>query len=88
MHIFIPCAVNQELFGYMLLSSVWIVLGRPFDLAVFEDRLWISEWEHQQIRSVHKRTGQKLQRIRGSLVQPASVVVVHPLAKPGRQNQQ
>ncbi|XP_043983171.1 pro-epidermal growth factor isoform X3 [Gambusia affinis] len=58
-------------------------VGRPFDLAVFEDRLWISEWEHQQIRSVHKRTGQKLQRIRGSLVQPASVVVVHPLAKPG-----
>uniref|UniRef100_A0A3P9P011 Epidermal growth factor n=1 Tax=Poecilia reticulata TaxID=8081 RepID=A0A3P9P011_POERE len=57
--------------------------GRPFDLAVFEDRLWISEWEHQQIRSVHKRTGQKLQRIHGSLVQPASVVVVHPLAKPG-----
>ncbi|XP_054886331.1 pro-epidermal growth factor-like [Poeciliopsis prolifica] len=58
-------------------------VGRPFDLAVFEDRLWISEWEHQQIRSVHKRTGQKLQRIHGSLAQPASVVVVHPLAKPG-----
>ncbi|XP_014862048.1 PREDICTED: pro-epidermal growth factor isoform X1 [Poecilia mexicana] len=58
-------------------------VGRPFDLVVFEDRLWISEWEHQQIRSVHKRTGQKLQRIHGSLVQPASVVVVHPLAKPG-----
>ncbi|KAM4732701.1 pro-epidermal growth factor [Anableps anableps] len=58
-------------------------VGRPFDLAVFEDRLWISEWEHQQIRSVHKRTGKKLERIHGSLVQPASVVVVHPLAKPG-----
>ncbi|XP_035983444.1 pro-epidermal growth factor isoform X3 [Fundulus heteroclitus] len=58
-------------------------VGRPFDLAVFEDRLWISEWEHQQIRSVHKRTGRKLQGIHGSLVQPAAVVVVHPLAKPG-----
>ncbi|XP_017272981.1 pro-epidermal growth factor [Kryptolebias marmoratus] len=58
-------------------------VGRPFDLAVFEDRLWISDWEHQQLRSVHKRTGMKLQRIHGNMVQPASVVVVHPLSKPG-----
>uniref|UniRef100_A0A3B4T8X9 Epidermal growth factor n=1 Tax=Seriola dumerili TaxID=41447 RepID=A0A3B4T8X9_SERDU len=58
-------------------------VGRPFDLAVFGDRLWISDWEHQQLRSVHKRTGKKLQRIHGSMVQPASIVVVHPLAKPG-----
>ncbi|XP_038125007.1 pro-epidermal growth factor [Cyprinodon tularosa] len=58
-------------------------VGRPFDLVVFEDRLWVSEWEHQQIRSIHKRTGKKLQRIHGNFFQPASVVVVHPLAKPG-----
>ncbi|XP_036934162.1 pro-epidermal growth factor [Acanthopagrus latus] len=58
-------------------------VGRPFDLAVFEDRLWISDQEHQQLRSVHKRTGKKLQRIHGNMVQPASIVVVHPLAKPG-----
>uniref|UniRef100_A0A672ZF71 Epidermal growth factor n=1 Tax=Sphaeramia orbicularis TaxID=375764 RepID=A0A672ZF71_9TELE len=58
-------------------------VGRPFDLAVFEDRLWISDREHHHLRSVHKRTGQKLRRIHGNMVQPASVVVVHPLAKPG-----
>ncbi|XP_032383448.1 pro-epidermal growth factor [Etheostoma spectabile] len=58
-------------------------VGRPFDLAVFEDRLWISDQEHQQLRSVHKRTGRKLQIIHGNMVQPASIVVVHPLAKPG-----
>ncbi|XP_041846789.1 pro-epidermal growth factor [Melanotaenia boesemani] len=58
-------------------------VGRPFDLAVFEDQLWISDWEHQQLRSIHKRTGKKLQRIHGSMVQPASIVVVHPLSKPG-----
>ncbi|KAF7668536.1 hypothetical protein LDENG_00006000 [Lucifuga dentata] len=57
-------------------------VGRPFDLAVFEDRLWISDWENHQLRSVHKRTGKKLQRIHGNMVQPASIVVVHPLAKP------
>ncbi|KAE8285591.1 Pro-epidermal growth factor [Larimichthys crocea] len=58
-------------------------VGRPFDLAVFEDRLWISDQEHQQLRSVHKWTGKKLQRIHSNMVQPASIVVVHPLAKPG-----
>ncbi|KAM9740510.1 pro-epidermal growth factor isoform 2-T2 [Menidia menidia] len=58
-------------------------VGRPFDLAVFEDRLWITDWEHQQLRSVHKRTGKRLQWIHGRVVQPGSVVVVHPLAKPG-----
>ncbi|KAL6117260.1 egf [Pungitius sinensis] len=58
-------------------------VGRPFDLAVFEDRLWISDREPNQLRSVHKRTGKKLQRIHGNMVQPASIVVVHPLAKPG-----
>uniref|UniRef100_A0A3Q3FLQ0 Epidermal growth factor n=1 Tax=Labrus bergylta TaxID=56723 RepID=A0A3Q3FLQ0_9LABR len=58
-------------------------VGRPFDLAVFEDKLWISDWEHRQLRSVHKRTGKNLQRIHVNMVQPASVVVVHPLSKPG-----
>ncbi|XP_056295640.1 pro-epidermal growth factor isoform X2 [Pseudoliparis swirei] len=58
-------------------------VGRPFDLAVFEDRLWMSDGEHQLLSSVHKRTGKKLQRVRGNMVQPASIVVVHPLAKPG-----
>uniref|UniRef100_A0A3Q3MM30 Epidermal growth factor n=1 Tax=Mastacembelus armatus TaxID=205130 RepID=A0A3Q3MM30_9TELE len=57
-------------------------VGRPFDLAVFEDKLWISDQAHQQLRSVHKRTGKKLQRIHGNMFQPASIVVVHPLAKP------
>ncbi|XP_005467322.3 pro-epidermal growth factor [Oreochromis niloticus] len=58
-------------------------VGQPFDLALFEDRLWISDQERHQLTSVHKRTGKNLQRIQGSMVQPASIVVVHPLAKPG-----
>lgn len=39
--------------------------------------------EHRQLMSVHKRTGKEPQRLLVDLVQPASVVVVHPLAKPG-----
>uniref|UniRef100_A0A8C5HLS5 Epidermal growth factor n=1 Tax=Gouania willdenowi TaxID=441366 RepID=A0A8C5HLS5_GOUWI len=58
-------------------------VGRPFDLTVFEDSLWISDWERQQLRSVHKRTGRKLQVIHTAMVQPSSIVMVHPLTKPG-----
>lgn len=67
-------------------SSLLIPPGRPFDLAVFEDRLWISDQEHRQLRSVHKRTGKKLQRIHGNIFQPSAIVVVHPLAKPGTES--
>lgn len=60
-------------------------LGHPYSLAVFEDRLWISDQEQQHLRSVHKRTGKTLQLIRSNMAQPSSIVVVHPLAKPGTQ---
>lgn len=40
------------------------------------------------LRSVHKQTGKTLLSIQGNMVQPASIVVVHPLAKPGTKTQQ
>lgn len=63
-------------------------LGQPFDLAVFEDRLWVSDWEQQLIRTVHKRTGKNLQWTHSSFLLPASVVVLHDLAKPGTAERQ
>ncbi|RVE67693.1 hypothetical protein OJAV_G00105640 [Oryzias javanicus] len=58
-------------------------VGQPFSLAVFGDRLWVSDWEQQQIRTVHKRSGKTLQWSHSSFLLPASVVVLHDLAKPG-----
>lgn len=63
--------------------SLLIGPGRPFDLVVFEDRLWITDREQQLLLSVDKRTGMNPERLHGNMVQPASIVVVHPLAKPG-----
>uniref|UniRef100_A0AAZ3RHZ6 EGF-like domain-containing protein n=1 Tax=Oncorhynchus tshawytscha TaxID=74940 RepID=A0AAZ3RHZ6_ONCTS len=57
-------------------------VGQPFDLAVFEDRLWITDREQQLLLSVDKWTGMDPERLHGNMVQPASIVVVHPLAKP------
>ncbi|XP_058252369.1 pro-epidermal growth factor isoform X1 [Hemibagrus wyckioides] len=58
-------------------------VGRPFDVVVFEDTLWFSNWEDNHIYHLDKRTGSDVERLSVDSVQPASLVIVHPLIKPG-----
>ncbi|MCJ8733713.1 hypothetical protein PDJAM_G00226690 [Pangasius djambal] len=58
-------------------------VGRPFDVVVFEDTLWFTNWEDNHIYRLDKRTGSDAERLSVESVQPASLVIVHPLVKPG-----
>ncbi|XP_060740688.1 pro-epidermal growth factor [Tachysurus vachellii] len=58
-------------------------VGRPFDIAVFEDTVWFSNWEDDHIYRLDKITGSDVERLNVNSVQPASLIIVHPLIKPG-----
>ncbi|XP_051944898.1 pro-epidermal growth factor [Xyrauchen texanus] len=58
-------------------------VGRPFDVAVFENVLWVSDWDGHLLYRLDTRTGQASERLHVDSIQPAALVVVHPLAKPG-----
>ncbi|RXN22124.1 pro-epidermal growth factor-like protein [Labeo rohita] len=58
-------------------------VGRPFDVAVFENVLWVSDWEGHVLYRLDMRTGRNSEHLHDISIQPAALVVVHPLAKPG-----
>jgi hypothetical protein len=61
-------------------------LRHPFSIAVFEDKVYWSDWEHEAIKSVNKFTGEKSQSHAIHLFGPMDVHVLHPLKQPKGRN--
>ncbi|XP_064624228.1 very low-density lipoprotein receptor-like isoform X2 [Lineus longissimus] len=62
------------------------LLKHPFSIAVFEDRVYWSDWEHEAIKSVDKFTGNNTQSHAIHLFGPMDVHVLHPLKQPQGEN--
>ena len=61
-------------------------LVHPLGLAVFEDRLYYTDYSLNTIFTVNKRTGERLGQLKDNLKRPTGINAVHPLhQKQGRQ---
>ena len=59
------------------------VVKHPFSLAVFEDRLYWSDWENRDLVSANKFTGkQQVVHMKEVGVQPFGITVSHPILAP------
>jgi len=63
------------------------VIRHPFSLAVFEDRLFWSDWELRNIQSCHKITGQQREYLfNDTKIEPFGIHVYHPILEPVLDN--
>ncbi|KAF1766393.1 hypothetical protein GCK72_006350 [Caenorhabditis remanei] len=61
-------------------------LRHPFSMAVFEDRLFYTDWEHDGVITVNKFTGADIQTVMEKVKSPMTVRIYHKQAQPKIQD--
>jgi len=63
------------------------VIRHPFSLAVFEDRLFWSDWDLKKIQSCHKVNGKKREYLfNDTKIEPFGIHIYHPVLEPAIDN--
>lgn len=61
-------------------------LRHPFSLAIFEDRVYYTDWEHDGVMSVNKFTGSNVTKLMNSVSTPMTVRIYHKATQPDHPN--
>jgi len=61
-------------------------LKHPFSLAVFEERLYWTDWDHEGVLSINKFNGQDVKVVMNGVPGPMTVRVYHAMAQPNHTN--
>ncbi|CAI4221108.1 unnamed protein product [Auanema sp. JU1783] len=61
-------------------------LRHPFSLAVFEDRVYYTDWEHDGVITLNKFTGSDVRKVMNKVATPMTVRIYHKEAQPMVEN--
>ncbi|KJH47920.1 Low-density lipoprotein receptor repeat class B [Dictyocaulus viviparus] len=61
-------------------------LRHPFSIAVFEDRIYYTDWEHDGVITINKFTGGEMRTVMQKVSTPMTVRIYHKLAQPKLPN--
>ncbi|CAD6194433.1 unnamed protein product [Caenorhabditis auriculariae] len=61
-------------------------LRHPFSIAVFEDRVYYTDWEHDGVITVNKFTGSDVRKVMDKVSSPMTVRIYHKQAQPLMEN--
>lgn len=61
-------------------------LKHPFSLAVFEERLYWTDWDHEGVLAVNKFNGEDVKQVMNGVPGPMTVRIYHQMAQPNQTN--
>uniref|UniRef100_A0A7E4VR66 Very low-density lipoprotein receptor n=1 Tax=Panagrellus redivivus TaxID=6233 RepID=A0A7E4VR66_PANRE len=61
-------------------------LRHPFSVAVFEERIYWTDWDHEGVLTANKFTGEDVKTVMSGVTGPMTVRIYHQMAQPDQTN--